>query len=556
MSNPTSEKDTNPIFEKFINPIFKGIIKNFSFLLYFIVCVVFLLVLSNKYEQYKNDSKELIENSINKFEKDSKIQLSNYYNSLKYIITNENVMSNESFTIEKIVEDTFDEKLESNMELLRETLRDNKEFGINTVSFWLAFLSLSMIIFTILSIYSNNKVIELNRENIAIMEKKLLDINEDSHKIKIDMYVSKARKEEIDGNYDEAINSYNKIMDLCQNNKYKNDTDKTIIEILYARASLYSKKYEHKENDDDFDKSLKDYNSILEKEPNNDKALFGIAWIYTKKYEYESANNNQIINQYFDKAEKYYDKIICNDDVFDSIGWLYYNRYKITFDDEDYEYSCSCYQKALDKTVTDDKYKDIANNILNLYILKYIENSKSFNDIFDIEKIFSNTNNYIKNINTDEFDSIIDKCFKIIKRSDNDSYISKKALYIMYSMCLAMYIKNNNENDLELAITYAENSVQIDNINLDTLKHISALYIYKYIIDRSKNLLYLEKAEHYLLKLEKLLKDDEIIKEVCKYLSCIYKEYTDLDGKNVYNIFNIERNDCEALMNKYLKKSE
>ena len=135
-------------------------------------------------------------------------------------------------------------------------------------------------------------------------------------------------------------------------------------------------------------------------------------------------------------------------------------------------------------------------------------------------------------------------------------HISKKALYIIYSMRLAMYIKNNNENDLELAITYAENSVQIDNINLDTLKHISALYIYKYIIDRSKNLLYLEKAEHYLLKLEKLLKDDKIIKEVCKYLSCIYKEYTDLDGKNVYNIFNIERNDCEALMNKYLKKSE
>ena len=69
-------------------------------------------------------------------------------------------MSNESFTIEKIVEDTFDEKLESNMELLRETLRDNKEFGINTVSFWLAFLSLSMIIFTILSAlqFVGNKV--------------------------------------------------------------------------------------------------------------------------------------------------------------------------------------------------------------------------------------------------------------------------------------------------------------------------------------------------------------------------------------------------------------
>ena len=120
MSNPTSVNVTNPTSENNM--------ENFSLLLYFIVCVVFLLVLLNKYEQYKNDSKELIEKSINQFENNSKIQLSNYYNSLKYIITNENVMSNESFNIEKIVEDTFDEKLKSNMELLRETLRDNKEF--------------------------------------------------------------------------------------------------------------------------------------------------------------------------------------------------------------------------------------------------------------------------------------------------------------------------------------------------------------------------------------------------------------------------------------------
>ena len=270
-----------------------------------------------------------------------------------------------------------------------------------------------MIIFTILSIYSNNKVIELDRENIAIMKKKLSRIRKDSHKISIDMYVSKARKEEIDGNYDEAINIYNNILKLDENN----------IEILYARASLYSKKYEHKENSDDFNKSLKDYNSILEKEPNNNKALFGIAWIYTKKYEYESANNNQIINQYFDNAKKYYDQIIGDDDISDSIGWLYFYKYKRTLSYEDYKKSYEYYKKALDKTVTDDKYKDIANNILNLYMLKYIENSKSFNDIFDIEKIFSNTNNDIKDINTDEFDSIIDKCFKIIKRSDNDSYI-------------------------------------------------------------------------------------------------------------------------------------
>lgn len=44
---------------------------HFSFMLYSIICIIFLLILICKYSKYTNESKALIENSIKQFELNS-----------------------------------------------------------------------------------------------------------------------------------------------------------------------------------------------------------------------------------------------------------------------------------------------------------------------------------------------------------------------------------------------------------------------------------------------------------------------------------------------------
>lgn len=68
---------------------------HFSFMLYSIICIIFLLVLICKYSKYTNESKTLIENSIKQFELNSQTQLSNYYEFLKETVTNESFESKE-----------------------------------------------------------------------------------------------------------------------------------------------------------------------------------------------------------------------------------------------------------------------------------------------------------------------------------------------------------------------------------------------------------------------------------------------------------------------------
>ena len=103
--------------------------------------------------------------SIGKFETNSQIQLSNYYEFLKATVTNE------SFENKEFIKNILEEAFKPNIDLLRETLKDSKDFSINTVTFWLAFLSLIMIIFTILGIYANNKIIESNQKQSELIIK-------------------------------------------------------------------------------------------------------------------------------------------------------------------------------------------------------------------------------------------------------------------------------------------------------------------------------------------------------------------------------------------------
>ena len=138
---------------------------NTTFILYIVVCSIFLIALIVIYLLFSYSIKKSTNDSLRKFETNSQIQLSNYYEFLKETVTNE------SFENKEFIKNTLEEAFKPNIDLLRETLKDSKDFSINTVTFWLAFLSLIMIIFTILGIYANNKIMESNQKQLELIIK-------------------------------------------------------------------------------------------------------------------------------------------------------------------------------------------------------------------------------------------------------------------------------------------------------------------------------------------------------------------------------------------------
>ncbi|MEI0592649.1 tetratricopeptide repeat protein [Brachyspira pilosicoli] len=316
--------------------------RHFSFMLYSIICIIFLLVLICKYSKYTNESKALIENSIKQFELNSQTQLSNYYEFLKETVTNE------SFESKEFIKNTLEEAFKPNIDLLRETLKDSKDFSINTVTFWLAFLSLIMIIFTILGIYANNKIMESNqRQSELIIEKTefesnqtLKELNEKAKgieetlkkieqqtkqseinvkKSKLSELLSRALNEQMNKNYDEAIKLYTKALEIDSKN----------LMALNNRGNLYSDKYKETKDEEYFDKALDDYNKILNTDKNNNdiNTLNNRATLYSDKYK-ETKDE-----EYFNKSLEDYNKVLSIDKnhypIYTNISFLYLICYQI-----------------------------------------------------------------------------------------------------------------------------------------------------------------------------------------------------------------------------------
>ena len=291
--------------------------RHFTFILYSFICIIFLLVLICKYSKYTNESKTLIESSIKQFESNSQIQLSNYYEFLKETVTNE------SFENKEFIKNTLEEAFKPNIDLLRETLKDSKDFSINTVTFWLAFLSLIMIIFTILGIYANNKIMESNQKQSELiiketelesnktleeLSKKAQEIELTLKKIKeqtkqskinadrakVSELLSRALNEQINKNYDKAIKLYTEALEIDSNN----------IMSLNNRGLLYYDKYKETKDEEYFTKALCDYDKVLNINENDINALNNRGNLYSNKYietKYED---------YFNKALDDYSKAI------------------------------------------------------------------------------------------------------------------------------------------------------------------------------------------------------------------------------------------------------
>ncbi|QTM06262.1 tetratricopeptide repeat protein [Brachyspira hyodysenteriae] len=365
-----------------------------TFILYSIICITFLLVLICKYSKYTNESKTLIENSIKQFELNSQIQLSNYYEFLKETITNE------SFENKEFIKNTLEEAFKPNIDLLRETLKDSKDFSINTVTFWLAFLSLIMIIFTILGIYANNKIMESNQKQSELiiketklesnktleeldkkaqeMELTLKKIEEQTKQSKINADKSKvselfarALNEQMNKNYDEAIKLYTEALEI----------DPINIMSLNNRGNVYSDKYKETKYEEYFKKALEDYTTIIKNNPNYTFTLNNRANLYSNKFRKTKEE------KYFNNTLENYNKVLnINKNyygIYIAISFLYLNHYEVN--KEENKESLTQAEKYLNEGLKlYPNNFELINNYGMLLYFKYKEN-KTINDLTNSE---------------------------------------------------------------------------------------------------------------------------------------------------------------------------
>ncbi|WIH88240.1 hypothetical protein [Brachyspira pilosicoli] len=528
--------------------------RHFSFMLYSIICIIFLLILICKYSKYTNESKTLIENSIKQFELNSQTQLSNYYEFLKETVTNE------SFESKEFIKNTLEEAFKPNIDLLRETLKDSKDFSINTVTFWLAFLSLIMIIFTILGIYANNKIMESNqRQSELIINETELKSKESIENIRNEL--SKENKEYIENlkvDFNNIKNNVLNEMNIIKTEAInaKDNVKKSEVEINNIKTDLLKEKdtlienakkelNEQKDKITEFIETIKD-NAInkvdsIKEEINNNKSE-AEKMLKEMKEERESQKEegktiltemkkrqkvNDLLNKAWsesnknnkEEAIKFYTEALEIDSkntiALNNRGALYSNKYKETKDEKYFNKSLEDYNKILN---THNNDIDTLNNRGNLYSDKYeiIKEDKYFNKALeDYNKVLSMNKNYYR------------------------IYINTSFLY------LTNYKINKEENKESLiqAEKYLNEGFKISPNNLELINNYG---IFLYLKNN------LNKSEKYLKKSINKSRVKENLGETYYYLYLVYKKYSELDNNNS----GYSKEECENKSKEYLQQSE
>ena len=297
--------------------------------------------------------------------------------------------------------------------------------------------------------------------------------NKNDENLNINDLSMTALKEVEDGNYDNAINIYTKILSFNDNNTA----------VLKSRALIFNKKYEETSDDKYFNAALKDYNRIIDINSfNGDSStdtLKNRAVLYTKKYHYTSNEN------YFDLALNDYNRVIAdnNEDDLSTLliySDLYNEKYKNTKDKKYFNMSLDNYNKAL----------NIDKNNTSIYINRgwlYLTDYKISNEVESLnsaERDIQHALNVEKNnfylLNNSGIASLykykLDKQVKDLKESE-------------YSFLQSI---KNNKSSSALAESYYYLSLVYDEYSKLTT------------ITAEKMKEYTEKSKHYLNESEKL----------------------------------------------------
>ena len=286
----------------------------------FLCYALFLLAIYSSANKFLNKNRDELDSRLEKILNMVEInEIANITIDIESIltVTNENI-ENQKILIDNILSDNLDEIEESinnNMEkqysLMREYINQVVINNTNTTTFWLAFLSVIMVVFTILGLTINNNVLKQTEKDIAAVkqesEKAIKELIEEYKKsIEINYYFNLAIQSFNSRNYDDSINYYNYVIGLDKDNviAYNNrgvvyltksnygeaikDINKSI-ELNPNYSEAYCSRGSVHNCNKNYDEAIKDCTKAMELNPNNSDAYNNRAFAYFNKLDYENA---------------------------------------------------------------------------------------------------------------------------------------------------------------------------------------------------------------------------------------------------------------------------
>ena len=298
--------------------------------------------------------------------------------------------------------------------------------------------------------------------------------NKNDENLNINELSLMALREVENGNDDNAINIYTKILSFDDNN----------IAVLKSRALLFNKKYEETSDDKYFDAALKDYNKIIDINSfngySNTDTLKDRSVLYTKKYHYTSNEN------YFNLALNDYNRVINDNNDKDDLSTLliysdlYNEKYKNTHDKKYFNMSLDNYNKAL----------SIDNSNTSIYINRgwlYLTDYKICKDVESLD-------NAEKDIN-----------HALTLEKDNFYLLNNSGITSLYKYKLEKQVKDLKESEYSFLKSIKNN--KSNSVLAESYYYLSLVYDeYSKLttITAEKMKEYTEKSRHYFEESRKL----------------------------------------------------
>lgn len=251
----------------------------------------------------------------------------------------------------------FEMLLNSNYELLKDSINNSIKISMDNITFWFGFLSIIMVVFSILGIFMNNEYLERSKSIFQDIEK------EGTKRMKVlnDFYLGLYNSNV--GDYENAIFYYTQAINLDNNN----------FEAYSNRGFAYY-------NLNEYDKAISDYNEALKIKPDDFLTYNNRGMVYSRKGEHDKAiedynkaieinpdfaltyNNISLafyLKKDFDKALEYVKKSISINNCFSEA----YSTMAMIYDEKkEYDKAMLNYNKALEfgKKNLDGIYTNIA----------------------------------------------------------------------------------------------------------------------------------------------------------------------------------------------------
>ena len=546
-------------------------------ILYFISLIIFLGFNKKSSNKIENN----INNSITNFMETTSILVSNNNEILKNITYNKTFDNN--LNINNYI-DSFNKSLENNYNLLINSINSTINNDINSIGYWLSFLSFIFIIFTILGIYANNKILQSTKYESDII---INDINgkinsfnniikdheEKNYKYKMEQLNLEAIIFEKDGKLSLSLERYKKMFKIDNNNfaalnnilvtfgklysntndlRYFNEAllykDKINIEklntnekdkLLINIVNLFSNHYRNTNDTNFFDKVIE----YLEKINDKTSISYNIAKANIYHHHY---NNTKLIND-FNVACDIYTNILKNDSnnftAISNIATLYSDKYYLEEKYNDFRKSLEYYYMALSL----ENKLFIRYNIANLLksygykndLYNYTEQAESIynsvlrEDPFNIDSIIAlgciYADNYMKTNDNNYFYMALERYNFALLLSKNNYTILEYKLKIYNRKCS---IEPNNIGDSMILLEISNEIISHNDKNLNAIEIRAKIYFTSYA--NTKNIIYYDK---FIMDYNRAIELNSQDLDLKYYISQIYlNKYIQSHNNNDYNI--------------------